>query len=560
MYRLLIVDDESHIVDWLYEMFKSEEELNLDVYKAYDGDEALVWLEKTCIDIVLADISMPVMDGLMLMKEIKSRWPLCKVIFLTGHDNFDYIYEANKFDGVRYLLKSENDKMIIRAVSEAIADIERNNRESEIALKAEKDIKRAIPTMRREFLNDIIFGSVDAADISESVFRSMEIPLLPEHQLLLMVSLLDFQSSDRTPVRMANVLYIMESIVENLLGPKISFAAVWHERSYIVWFFQPKEDLLKFSDGSVPNTIWNITSSRLKSVLDKVQSSCSEILGIKVSFAVSEKICRWDLVLKNYSMLRRQLNIYAGSNSGVIVTGETYREETCIAGVSDDLGGSALLSKMQLLLSHLELRRREEYFSLLSQICNSLGEVKSLNYLPAIQVYYAISVQIMSYINTYRLWEKVAFKCALYKLSRFEEHGSWGRAAEYLEQISGIIFELQESEQQNRLEDTIAKLKKHIRENLSSELSVYSIGEALHFNPTYLSRVFKQSTGVALSSYITDLRIEKAKELLAGPDNKINEITKKIGCTSANYFCRLFKKVVGMTPQQYRDRMLAGSK
>ena len=102
MKRLLIIDDEPYIVNSIYELFLENKQMELDIYKAYSGMEALELLKKAKIDIVLSDIKMPGMDGLELLKEIHSFWPFCKVIFLTAYDRFDYIHEANK-DGISYI-------------------------------------------------------------------------------------------------------------------------------------------------------------------------------------------------------------------------------------------------------------------------------------------------------------------------------------------------------------------------------------------------------------------------------------------------------------------------
>lgn len=66
MYRLLIVDDEHHIVDWLYELFQENNEMELDIFKAYTAKSALRILERQRIDVVLSDIRMPGMDGFEL--------------------------------------------------------------------------------------------------------------------------------------------------------------------------------------------------------------------------------------------------------------------------------------------------------------------------------------------------------------------------------------------------------------------------------------------------------------------------------------------------------------
>ena len=111
-YHLLIVDDEYHVVDWLAELFEEQDLLPLEVYKAYLAREALEILGKTKIDIVLSDIRMPGMDGFALADRITAEWPLAKIIFLTGYQEFEYAYKANQYKNITFLLKTEDDDMI----------------------------------------------------------------------------------------------------------------------------------------------------------------------------------------------------------------------------------------------------------------------------------------------------------------------------------------------------------------------------------------------------------------------------------------------------------------
>ena len=100
MHSLLVVDDEPLITDGICDLFVNNKTLELDVYAAYSGTEALRWMEKTKIDIVVTDISMPGMSGLEVQSRIRQLWPSCKVIILTGYDEFNYIRSAMRQDGI----------------------------------------------------------------------------------------------------------------------------------------------------------------------------------------------------------------------------------------------------------------------------------------------------------------------------------------------------------------------------------------------------------------------------------------------------------------------------
>ncbi|MDN4602171.1 response regulator [Paenibacillus sp. F6_3S_P_1C] len=89
MYRMLIVDDEQLLLNGLYELFLEAEGHRLELYKASTALEALRVMSEKRIDILLSDIKMPKMSGLELGDQVKQQWPECKLIFLTGFDQFD---------------------------------------------------------------------------------------------------------------------------------------------------------------------------------------------------------------------------------------------------------------------------------------------------------------------------------------------------------------------------------------------------------------------------------------------------------------------------------------
>ncbi len=78
----------------------------------------------------------------------------------------------------------------------------------------------------------------------------------------------------------------------------------------------------------------------------------------------------------------------------------------------------------------------------------------------------------------------------------------------------------------------------------------------MHLSSTYICTLFKNETGVTLNQYITLFRMDKAKELLSDPKNKIADISAKVGYSDGNYFGKSFKKAVGMTPGEYRAKMI----
>ena len=132
MYRLLIVDDEHHVVNWIADLLSDADEIEAEIMKAYSGPEALVLLKKYKMDVIFLDIQMPEMNGLEVAKLAQLEWPDTFIIFLTAYDNFNYIYHASQLPNTSYLLKTEDDDAILATLRKVLTDIDlARNRQSD---------------------------------------------------------------------------------------------------------------------------------------------------------------------------------------------------------------------------------------------------------------------------------------------------------------------------------------------------------------------------------------------------------------------------------------------
>ena len=122
MYNVLIVDDEKMIREDVKSLLAMEEDLELDLVTAASAVEAKEIFETRKIDIAVMDINMPQMTGLELFDIVRERWPHCKVIFLTGYSDFEYVYKVHQH--AKYVLKAEDDEKLIDAVRDSITELE----------------------------------------------------------------------------------------------------------------------------------------------------------------------------------------------------------------------------------------------------------------------------------------------------------------------------------------------------------------------------------------------------------------------------------------------------
>jgi two-component system response regulator YesN len=109
------------------------------------------------------------------------------------------------------------------------------------------------------------------------------------------------------------------------------------------------------------------------------------------------------------------------------------------------------------------------------------------------------------------------------------------------------------NKKKERSASLIKKAKAFIVENYAKQISLDDVSREINVSPYYFCKVFKEETGVNFIDYLTNIRIEKAKELMLRSDLSIKEICGKIGYSDPNYFSRIFKKNMGVTPTEYKE-------
>jgi two-component system response regulator YesN len=120
------------------------------------------------------------------------------------------------------------------------------------------------------------------------------------------------------------------------------------------------------------------------------------------------------------------------------------------------------------------------------------------------------------------------------------------------EKESGNTVFLQESESQNKLAEDIIKI---LNDNIYERLTIDQIAKKINFSKAYIFRQFKNSIGISIMDYYISLKIKSAKELLTLGEFSIKEISEKLSFDTPNYFSKTFKKIVGVTPSQYKKRI-----
>lgn len=540
MYRLLIVDDEEIITDSLYETFARHMPDRLDVCKAYSAAEALTWMRRSRIDIVLTDIRMPGISGLDLTEEIQSRWPQCRVIFLTGHSDFEYAYKAFQMNNVRYLLKTEGYDKVMHMVEQVMEEIRQSHDMNNLVEQQREITSRLTAFKQDEYVRKLLQEGLPAGSSaqiqSEPLIKEMGLKADSPVYLVLGRKLHEPAEAGSGCTQSS-----VRIIGTSLLGEHAACASAADHYGDAVWLLQPKEE-----QGDEDQHF----ARYIEGTLELVQESCLASLGVSVAFTFSGRGCEWSRIPQQYERLRLLQWMKIGDGVSMVLT-DNYEELQ--AGIPKET--ARISSRVEVMSGFLETGRFQSFYDIFEELTGELMQ-QDMAMERAMEMYYHLALSLYAAFNRWGLKQKTPDQRSLLHLSNFP---SMKDAVQYLYAAADELVNFKRSNEEERANLVVQSLCNYIKSNLEKDLTLVRLAELHHFNPSYLSRFFKQEMGINLSEFIDDSRIRRAKELLLNNELMVREVALQVGYESAHSFTRLFKKLTGMTPQEYRESLLTRS-
>ncbi|KRE70391.1 AraC family transcriptional regulator [Paenibacillus sp. Soil750] len=535
MIRMLIVDDEEIITDGLFDIF-SQLNLDLDLYKAYSGEEAVAWMRTTRVDIVLSDIRMPGMDGLELMTYIRNNWSHCKIIFLTGYNDFDYVYQAIQTPGVSYLLKSEEYEVIINAVRDAIHELEKSLKFDHLVMQSREKLTTLETLAQGNYFQYLLQGTRVMEELA-SDFSKLGIVLDPNLPVLMAIGDSQRKDMNYSFAESQETALAVKFLADTFLAERTSCLGIIDRYGGLVWLIQPMPGHGSESDESYARTV-----KFLEGQFELIQQACFESMGLTFAITCCADPCEWKQLSEVYDRVRSQQFWRAGDGAQMVHTVNFETIETAAHS-------RTLREKAESLAIHLEGGNKEGFLQLLRELTESVFDERGSWGPFHLELYYTIALLLLSYINRWELHEKVGTTGLMQRDMHASRHDSF----EFLKKMAESLFDLRLSVERNRAAAVVEKIRSYIEEHIGEDLSLVRLASVIHFNPSYLSRLFKQESGVNLSDYIDEVRVEKAKNLLKQDVLKIAEVGSQVGYETPHSFTRFFKKLTGMTPVEYRE-------
>lgn len=541
MYRLLIVDDEPIIVEGLSELFRQLPRLDLDIYALTDAEEACALIERTRMDIVLSDIEMPGMNGIRLQEAAIRQWPKCKFIFLSGYNDFHYIQSSLRNGALDYVLKAEGDEAIVKAVEKALAQIAAEFTYEQLLHKAQSHMSKALPSLRKDYLTELVHGEFTEAVSRQARFAELDIPLNSERPVLMALGRVDKWRENMSTGDKALLMYAVNNIAEECLAGLFQSVHVIDARDQMIWLMQPLEDT-----ADRPLVSLEKTGRFLLETFESIQTSCKQYMKLICSFVVGEEPCQWERISAKYDQLSLLFIRGIGIGEEMLVS-DRRQLETLPRRERE------MLKKIPLLELYLDRRNPDAFFSLYDELMDAMQDKTTVQTGIALEMFYSLSSLFIAYLNKRDLLQEFILNPIMNKLFSIQEHASWAEARSCFREFASLLFSRTANETESETSEIVQRLHAYVDSHLGDDLSLVKLAEIVYLTPFYLSRLYKQKTGGSISDYVMETRILRAKEMLRSTHLKIHEVGLKVGYDSPSYFTRFFKKMTQLTPQEYRD-------
>ena len=520
--QIIVVDDEHIEADDMGALIQESfgESQQVVTRTAYNARTVLRMAEETPCDILITDIQMPGMDGLALAQQMRSLYKDITILFLTGYDDFSYAYEAFKYNAERYLLKTEGDEEIIRAVSEAIRHVHEKKQIMHELFDAEDRYNQMLPIYRRQLVSQLLTGGAVAL-----VKQTAEI--LDGHLYVVVARTgeTDTEPNMRTKLIAANAI---SQIIENAMGEALRWTTSDMIEDELVWVFSMEQSL------SQAHLLFHL----LRQARGHVESQ----LGLPLFFGVADKDVDWMHLTDKYSELRSTLSI------------DILEGSTGVAIFNPDAEHHRYTDEQVWHMSQLRHALEGCRKDLLNGNTDALAEraapvLEYLRSVPRDSALFAAELTstlkgcLLSYLNSNAMGHLAADGRRIRQRSE----------PDYLALLIRRIAEQAATQRQNAVKSIADYLRDYINNHPGDDLSAAALADLTGYSSGYLSRVFRQEFGVSIHDYVLESRMTLARELLLRTHLRVYEIARNVGYDDSNYFIKVFRGFTGMTPQEYKQ-------
>ncbi|TCL74120.1 two-component system response regulator YesN [Hydrogenispora ethanolica] len=538
MLRVLIVDDDSFSRTDLKTMIEWENRGFCITGEANNGLNAIQLMEKELPDIVITDMYMPSMDGIGLIDYIEQNYPQIRVIAVSAYDDFDYVRQSMKKGAIDYVLKHRlNAAVLMDMLETARNSIIQYRDECNQRNFMSDQISSGRAILAQEFILKLVSGTItDKAEIRQTI-GALDIKMDTENLVIAISEIDDYPfieekySSKERGVLIQTFLEIAKEMLSD-----------WEKAP--IFQLEKGKFIIVFSLGVGYSRLY--INNRLSATLDRIRTGIKKYLNITACFGVG-KLCR-DISV--FSMAYREADIqlknkfYQGKD-GIFMSGSAYRHEEgffCL-DIKEE-------KEISMALRALDYEKVKGTIDLIFEKISSqrLG-IKSTQMICAELINIVNKVLKETGLEISKIYTN---KDIPYNM--LQKYETISDIKEWLLGIYGKLIVILESiKSDHQHSDITKKVIEFINRNYQKDISLSDVADFIGVSNSYISRVFKEDCRMGFVEYLNHIRVENARNYINNGEYKLKEIVTKTGFNNYNYFFKVFKEIVGMTPLEYEQ-------
>ncbi len=501
------------------------------VGEASDGELALPLIRKLEPDIVITDIKMPFMDGLELSRIIRKELPFAEIVILSGYEEFDYAKQAISIGVAQYLTKPISGDDLLRELDALREKIIKSKEERALKEQFKKEMEENDRRERSELFHYLVSGNCPVTELLQKAEKlGIDLSAMWYNIILLFTKSEHHEIEEYSKSSVTIDEYLNE--IADELGC-ICFDRDLEGKAILI-MGDSEEEL----------------SARQADLIEKFEGIFKGYAHVRYCGGIGKAVNRLSSMNESYEDAGCALATrFFVPDSGFFTASRNPSRDSSADEKFDMSTIDAKRIDKSNVLKFLKLGNLDEIPFFVGEFVKSVGEDAFNSYIfrqyIAMDVFFAVSgfLEEISGLKHNDVITEVS-KEALESVSS---------VTDYITRMMESAIRYRDSIATNRYKEIVDSAVKYIEENYADEeLSLNQLASHVNVSPNHLSTIFSQQTGKTFIKYLTEYRMDKAREMLKCTAMRSSEISEAVGYKDPHYFSYMFKKTVGMTPTNYR--------
>lgn len=536
--KVFLVEDEMVIRRGIKNSIDWEKEGYIFCGEASDGELAYPMIIKEKPDILITDIRMPFMDGLELCKLVKKELPNIKILILSGYDEFDYAKEAIRLGVTEYLLKPISSGKLLEALNGVSESIRREKEDKDLVRKYMEEMRENTEHEKQKFFEQMIAGNLSMADALETG-KKYEMNLSAGMYNLLLFRFTLGKENRKSGELLGEAEYAIEKLTERL--------------EYVFEFQRGVEGWAFLLMGDNEEQM----SERVKELSKDLEEIMKNYSTIAYFGGIGQPVARLRELEESFREAERALAARFTMELNRIISVEDIRMAQNVDTLDDiEITSFGEIEKTRTMLEKfLNNGAEDEIDEFVDVYINELPEENLKSVLMRQYIIMDAYIVMMSFcekiegIEGEMQAQSEELKNSMKTIQTLEE------IKNYIRMLLKKIIGVRDTISGRRYSDIIEIAKDQIRKTyMSDEISLNTIAAEVGMSPSYFSSIFSKEMGKTFVEYLTEIRMDRAKELLMCSSMKTSEIGYEVGYKDPHYFSYIFKKTQNCTPKEFRAR------